>query len=123
MLLQILLRFLCECYLPKTCVLESMFTLNLGHKSPRRKVHVVFKLVKVLRSVCTIPSQEGESSYKPKVQNSNILSVRPPTKKVSSLHSILTTSKLKFENVICYQGTFSNLHIETLGGNFCVKKI
>ena len=25
---------------------ESMFTLNLGHNSPRRKVHVVFKLVR-----------------------------------------------------------------------------
>ena len=79
MLLQFLHRFLCKCYPPRTCILESLFTQSLGNKSPKSKVLIVFKLVKVTQvSVqVTIPSQKGE----PKVQNSNILSVQTPNKK------------------------------------------
>ena len=71
---------------------------SLGNKFPKSKVLTVFKLVKPTQvSFAGHKTVLEGVSQKYKIQIYCLF--RPPTKKVSSLNSILTISRLKFENV------------------------
>ena len=98
MLLKFLHRFLFKFYPPRTCILEMLVHSSLGNKFPKSKVLTVFKLVKV-----TQVSFAGHKTVPVRVTQMYNIQIyclsRPLTKKMSSLNSILTISRLKFESV------------------------